>query len=346
MGCKALVPFFGAFFGYHQIRMAAISEPRPTASPVPLVDLRDVRSGYLDALLKEEAADWMGALDWDFVPSAELVQRFLGMRALTGFALPTTDGSQAAGYAYYVADEGKGLVGGLYVSEPYRTPDTETALLRAALDAMWRTPGLRRIEAQLMLLADPLSRPIPFAHVFTPHPRLFLEASLASVVSLPPRDPRLVVLPWTDSRRSDAARLISTAYAGHIDSQINDQYRSPGGARRFLLNIVEYPGCGTFFTPASFVALAPGGQGLAGMSLASIVSPGVGHITQACVAPLHRGSGLGYELLRRSMVSLAAHGCHKVSLTVTSANAHADALYRRMGFTPRREFAAYVWEQR
>ena len=45
------------------------------------------------------------------------------------------------------------------------------------------------------------------------------------------------------------------------------------------------------------------------------------------------------------MVSLAAHGCHKVSLTVTSANTHAAALYRRMGFTPRREFAAYVWQR-
>ncbi|MFM2126502.1 MAG: hypothetical protein RL328_2953, partial [Acidobacteriota bacterium] len=64
--------------------MAAISEPRPTASPVPLVDLRDARPGFLDPLLEEESAAWMGALDWDFAPSAELVQRFLAMRALTG----------------------------------------------------------------------------------------------------------------------------------------------------------------------------------------------------------------------------------------------------------------------
>ena len=296
--------------------MAAISEPRPTASPVPLVDLRDARPGFLDPLLEEESAAWMGALDWDFAPSAELVQRFLAMRALTGFALPSSDGALACGYAYYVADDDKGLVGGLFVSELYRTPENEAALLRAVLDAMWKTPGLQRIEAQLMLLDAPLDRPIPFAHVFSPYPRLFMEATLAGIVSLPQRDPQLVVLPWGDNRRSDAARLISTAYAGHIDSQINDQYRSPGGARRFLMNIVEYPGCGNFFTPASFVALAQGGQGLAGMSLASIVSPGVGHITQACVAPAYRGTGLGYELLRRSMVSLAAHGCHKVSLTV------------------------------
>ena len=127
-----------------------------------------------------------------------------------------------------------------------------------------KTPGLQRIEAQLMLLDAPLDRPIPFDHVFSPYPRLFMEATLAGIVSLPQRDPRLVVLPWGDNRRSDAARLISTAYAGHIDSQTNDQYRSPAGARRFLMNIVEYPGCGNFFTPASFVALAQGGQGARG----------------------------------------------------------------------------------
>ncbi len=57
-------------------------------------------------------------------------------------------------------------------------------------------------------------------------------------------------------------------------------------------------------------------------------------------------TGLGYELLRRSLVTLAAHGCHKVSLTVTSSNAEAAQLYRRMGFVNRREFAAYVWELR
>ena len=67
------------------------------------------------------------------------------------------------------------------------------------------------------------------------------------------RDANVVITPWSDTKRSDAARLISSSYAGHIDSQINDQYRSPAGARRFLLNIVEYPGCGNFFTPASFV---------------------------------------------------------------------------------------------
>ena len=69
-----------------------------------------------------------------------------------------------------------------------------------------------------------------------------------------------------------------------------------------------------------------------------------GHITQICVAPTQRGKGIGYALLRRSMLALAAHGCHTVGLTVTSTNTAAIRLYEQMGFKDRREFAAYIWD--
>ena len=107
-------------------------------------------------------------------------------------------------------------------------------------------------------------------------------------------------------------------------------------------------GCddGSFFQPASFGAADKTVGTLCGMSLASLVAADSGHITQVCVAPSHRGTGLGYELLRRSLVALAAHGCHKVTLTVTASNTEAIDLYERMGFTNRRDFAAYVWEAR
>jgi len=295
----------------------------------------------------------MTHLDLDFEPSANLVRRFIAMRALTGFVLPDSNAkdSRAGGYVYYVADEDKGLVGGLYVAPQHRAEDIENLLLTAVLDAMWRTPGLHRIEAQLMMLTSPFERTVPYASRFCQHSRQFMEIASSSIAALAPRDSTAAIMPWVESRRGDAARLIAQSYSGHIDSQINDQYRSQAGARRFLTNIVEYPGCGSFFMPGSFVALAGGprssaNQPLAGMSLSSLVAPGVGHITQVCVAPAYRGTGLGYELLRRSLVSLAAHGCSKVSLTVTSANDSAANLYRRMGFTNRREFAAYVWELR
>ncbi|MGH9559609.1 MAG: GNAT family N-acetyltransferase, partial [Bryobacteraceae bacterium] len=143
----------------------------------------------------------------------------------------------------------------------------------------------------------------------------------------------------------DTARLIASAYRDHIDSQINDQYHSPSGSRRFLTNIVQYPGCCAFFAPGSYAAADLTGH-LRWVSLASLVAPEVGHITQVCVAPEDRGKGLGYELIRQSLIALAAHGCRIASLTVTASNEPAIGLYRRIGFINRRDFAAYVWEPR
>jgi hypothetical protein len=116
----------------------------------PLVALRQVGAEQLAPILEEETSAWRKELDWDFGLSADLVRRFVHMQALNGFAL--VRGMRVVGYSYYVCEEGKGLVGDLYVMRNHRTPANEDELLRAMLDAMWRTPGVRRVEAQLMML--------------------------------------------------------------------------------------------------------------------------------------------------------------------------------------------------
>ena len=310
-----------------------------------VVDLRNISAVDMAPLLDEETVTWREALDWDFEPSAELVRRFVGMQALNGFAL--LEGARTIGYCYYIREEKKGLIGDLYVCERERTAERENALIEATLEALWCSPGVRRVEAQLLLLDSPLKRKVPFASRFKPYPRRFLEIPARQALELDAREPEgIAIAPWTEAQQDDSARLVAAAYRGHIDSEINDQYRSPSGSRRFLSNIVQYPGCGTFFPPASFAAFASnGGRGeLCGISLASLVARETGHITQICVAPSQRGKGVGYALLRRSMLALAAHGCRTVGLTVTSKNTSALHLYEQMGFTDRREFAAYVWD--
>jgi ribosomal protein S18 acetylase RimI-like enzyme len=152
------------------------------------------------------------------------------------------------------------------------------------------------------------------------------------------------VQPWHEASQDDAARLISRSYQGHVDSDINDQYRSLAGARRFLTNIVQYPGCGTFYPLASFVAADESSGRVVGVCLSSLVAQDVGHITQVCVAPELRGTGVGYELIRRSAVALLERGCGRASLTVTASNENAVRLYERMGFHTQQQFAAYVWD--
>jgi GNAT superfamily N-acetyltransferase len=337
-----------------------------------VVDLRKVSAADVAPLLSEEAAAWRNSLDWDLQSATGLVRRFVDMQALNGFAL--IEGTRPIGYSYYIRDGKKGLIGDLYVMAAERTPERENALLEATLEALWRSPGVHRVEAQLLLfgatrLSAQEQRRMPFAHWLQAYPRWFMEAPAADAFQLAAREPvGIAIAPWLEAKQDDSARLVAAAYRGHVDSDINDQYRSPAGARRFLSNIVQYPGCGTFFAPASFAAVASGNAAVAsgnaavasggaagassndsrgalcGISLASLVAERTGHITQICVAPSHRGTGVGYALLRRSLRALAEHGCSRVSLTVTAANQDAVRLYQRMGFTLRREFAAYVWD--
>src|SRR5262249_48808483 len=189
--------------------------------------------------------------------------------------------------------------------------------------------------------------PVPYSRWFKSYPRQFLEISLSSAAQLQAVDPASIAfLPWTESCHDEAAKLIANSYKGHIDSQINDQYRTPAGARRFLTNIVQYPGCGAFFGPGSFAAWDKTRRTMCGISLASLVAAETGHVTQICVAPQYQGKGIGFELMRRSLTALAAQGCSRASLTVTSMNASAVRLYEHMGFRHRRDFAAYAWEPR
>ncbi len=320
---------------------AALVDP----APPQILDLRSVDVESLAPVLTEQIVAWKAELDWDFGPSANLVRRFVNMHVLTGYALfARTDPTRAIGYSYYVCEDRKGLIGDLYVLKQYRSWEYENLLFQASLDGMWQTPGLERIESQLLMLSDTPNRRVPYPDRFQAFARLFLEAP-SSVDLVPHRTSSSIsIAPWTDTLQEATGRLIAGAYRNHIDSQINDQYRSAIGARRFLTNIVQYPGCGTFFGPASFAATASGI--LCGVSLASRVSHDVGHITQVCVAPSYQGTGLGYELVRRSMEALGARGCRAISLTVTSKNESALRLYRSMGFATRRAFAAYVWERK
>ena len=327
--------------------MAALPD-RYAGSPMPgsLIDLRDLQPEHLAPLLDQEIEAWKSGLDWDFRASADLVKRFVQVRALNGFAL--VEGgvgvAQVAGYGYYVVEEGKGLIGDFFVRPSSRTAGSEYRLLEAVLEGMWRTPGIRRVEAQLMMLESYDARAVPFSRWFRRFPRQFMETPLRGLALSPSPPSGALISPWAGHYNEEAARLIAASYRGHIDSQINDQYRSPQGALRFLVNIVQYPGCGMFFAPASFAARDRRTGELCGISLASLIASDVGHITQICVTPPHQRSKLGYELMRRSMEALQAHRCRSVTLTVTTDNEVARSLYERMGFRNKRDFAAYVWD--
>jgi ribosomal protein S18 acetylase RimI-like enzyme len=227
----------------------------------------------------------------------------------------------------------------------HRTIERENMLLAAALESIATHPRIARIESQLMMLEFSSSRSVPGAGQLSAFDRNFMRIDLRRA-TLPEGQVRRAVYidRWNDQHQDAAAHLIAAAYEGHVDSRINDQYRTPDGARRFLHNIVQFPGCGSFYRPASYSAFEPSRGLLCGVSLSSLVSQECGHITQICVSPDVKGTGIGYELLRQSLLALRDLGCRSATLTVTAANDGAVALYERLGFRTVRRFSAYVWE--
>lgn len=323
--------------------MAARMEASPAAHPARLVDLRQVSTQQIEPLLLEETSAWQDALDWDFGKSADLVRRFVDLRALNGCAL--LDDREVVGYVYYVLEEHKGLIGDLYLRARHRTPGRENLLLGRALEAIVSGSAVRRIESQLMMWPPDSVRPTALSQHLRTYERCFMQVDLLRAALPQGRVKRPLYLErWSDHYQDAAAQLIAESYAGHVDSQINDQYRSHAGARRFLYNIVQYPGCGVFYRPASFAAMDGATGKVVGISLASMVSPGAGHITQICVAPEWHGRGAGYALLRQSLAVMKNDACSTASLTVTASNREAMSLYERTGFVTRRRFSAYVWD--
>ena len=314
-------------------------------APFPeIVELTSLTVADLAPLMEEEISEWRRYFAWDFRPSADLLRRFLNLRSLFGYALRV--GRTVVGYSYHVCEGRKGLIGDFYLRRDYADPSNEMMLLGAAVQGLMLVPGLQRIESQLLLLNAPPAQTMPFSRFLSRHERYFMEVTRAAVIAMKPRPPssRMTFLPWSDAFREETAHLMAHSYRGHVDSEINDQYRTVPGARHFLTNIIQFPGCGHFSSKASVVAIDKVKGHVCGVSLASMVSETSGHVTQLCVLPDSRGTGLGYELMRQSMVRLVDLGCESVSLTVNDANTEALRLYESVGFSVTSLFPAFVWE--
>ena len=307
-------------------------------------DLREFRARDLEALLRAEEREWADLLDWDFRSSSDLVRKFIESNNLNGAVLVNSAG-QLTGYVYFVFEDGKGLLGDLYVLPECRSALPESQLINSAMEQIRQVGGVPRVEGQILMLSANLPRPDRGWPAFEIFQRAFLAMRLPCQTVAETRQipGHIAVEPWGAAHQEDAARLIPLTYESHVDSRINDQYRSVTGARKFLQNIVQYPGCGEFHDAASFSAFDRRDGRLCGMVLSSMVSETSGHITQVCVLPAHQGLGLGRMLLGRALAVLERNHCKTVSLTVTSDNRGARMLYERLGFRTVKKFGAYVW---
>jgi len=313
---------------------------------VEILDLRHFTSVDLRPLLEDEVQQWGRLLSWDYSGSAEMILRYVDSKILPGYA--AIDRGQIIGYAFFVYESNKGVIGDLFVANGSRSADpheVESRLLVHVIETLQQSPGIHRVEAQLLVHeTGVVARPF-VEQGFQRHARLFMVLPLGPTPKSPvPLHPEIEIRRWTEQDYQPAAALITTSYRGHVDAEINDQYRTLAGSVRFLTNIVRFPGCGTFDPDSSFVAVHKRARSLAGLILCSRVRHDVGHVTQVCVLPEHRSQGIGEALLAASAASLRQRSFSLLSLTVTEANTRAVDLYKRLGFDIKRVFDAFVWE--
>ncbi len=336
-----------------------------SAVQLEFLDLRHFSAQHLRPLLDEESALWSRRLRWDYRNSASLVLQYVESHLLTGYV--ALDQGRVCGYIFCVYENHKAVIGDVFASRDGVDESTAAAvegeLIDRLLETLQHTPGLVRVEAQLLLHPHGLHHESFAKAGFHLYPRLFMELDLRKSQSsraISPGTNGHIAAPCDDEYRtwlaSDfglAPEVIRASYAGHIDSEINDQYLSASGAQRFLHNIVRFPGCGIFEEQASWV-LAPrenqkndqeAGQKLFGLLLCSRVSAGVGHVTQLCVLPQYQRKGVGETLLNLCAESLLSHNCDAITLTVTEQNRAAVDLYQRLGYRARHRFDAMLWRR-
>jgi ribosomal protein S18 acetylase RimI-like enzyme len=275
-----------------------------------------------------------------------MILRYVDAKILPGYA--AVERGRIVGYAFFVYEGSKGVIGDLFVANGGRLPDrhdVESRLLLHVIETLQQSPGIHRVEAQLLVHeAGVVARPF-VEQGFQRHPRLFMVLPLSDALKTPPlMDPEIELRRWAEADYQPAAALITTAYRGHVDSDINDQYRTLSGSLRFLNNIVRFPGCGTFDPEGSFVAVHKRAGSLVGLILCSRVRHDVGHVTQVCVLSEYRSRGLGELLITATAGNLRQRNFSLLSLTVTEANTRAVNLYQRLGFDTKRVFDAFVWE--
>ena len=326
----------------------AVRNPIRPATGAEILDLRHFASADLRPLLDDEVETWGETLAWDYRSSSEMILRYVDAKILPGYA--AVERGSLVGYSFFVYEGSKGVIGDLFVS-PRRADvrAVEMQLLDHVIETLQQSPGVHRVEAQLLAHhTGEVAAPF-LSNGFQRFRRLFLSLKLAGAEGVPIAASRalkdVAIRRWTEQDYQPAAGIISAAYRAHIDSEINDQYRTNAGSLRFLNNIVRFPGCGVFDAEASFVAIHQPTNALIGLILCSRVRDDVGHVTQVCLVPEHRGEGIGEAMMAATCNALRRRKFNLLTLTVTEANHRAVDLYRKMGFEERRVFDAFVWEQ-
>lgn len=318
--------------------------PRRYNAPVRLQPLQSCTPAQLAALWDEEERYWSAELFWDYRPTREVLERYVGARLLPGFAL--VDADEVSGYTYFVADAPVAFVGNLYVRDGAAGPSTYGMLIEACARYLQTRSDVRRIEMQVFEFNFPFTS-VWMGLGFRPVRRRFMVCNLGEQTPLPPPaapPPDWEILAWRPSSLNAVADVVYDSYIQSPDAEICWDYRTPAGCRRFLSNIIANPACGRFSPEETRLLRDPEGN-LAAILLATRINPETGMIPQLSVLRRYQGRGLGGTLLLDYLRLCRRRGLARVALSVSEENRRALSLYERVGFRTHRPFHALLWDR-
>ena len=186
-----------------------------------ILDLRHFSANSLRPVLDREVRLWNERLRWDYRASADLLLQYLDSRVLPGFV--AIEEGRISGYVFCVYEDNKSVIGDAFAiplsGEAYSAVEIELRLLDTIIELLMNSPGVDRIESQLLLHPHDVHSPAFLRAGFQVYPRLFMErhlspsfagiASGALATSSQALPPGLELRGWRDDDFAPAGRLIA-----------------------------------------------------------------------------------------------------------------------------------------
>jgi ribosomal protein S18 acetylase RimI-like enzyme len=310
----------------------------PADASLQVADLRTVEAAELADLWEHELRLWRDHLRWDVSGRMATVRRLIDRGALAGKAVRLA--GRVVGYTSFGIAGRRGAISSFVLSPSWGTEAAAQALLRATVDEL-RRQGAQRIESSVVASACPWLAPAFERQGFRTYWRDFLRLELE-----PGRRPaetggEVQLEPWRDADLYEAAAILQAAYAGGVEAEMYELYRSAEGCQRVLDEILRQAVCGIPLVEASALARYRGRR--VGLIAVTQIAPQQAHLAQVAVLPEFQRRGIGRSLLDYSLARLTERRFATLSLIVSRANAHALKLYRALGFQTVLACPAFVW---
>jgi ribosomal protein S18 acetylase RimI-like enzyme len=302
-------------------------------------DLSSVRMADLEGLWRGEVGFWRTRLLWDVSGTFAALRRIQERGGLAGKAVRAN--GRVVGYASYGVAGQLGVMSGLAVLPEWRNTGVGPILVQASIEAIRRL-GVSRIETRFVSSDDVWLLAAFEREGFRTYWREFLRADLKQRREVVQAPAAVLLEPWQSTHLGEAAAMLQQAYAGGVDAEVHEQYRTVEGCHAILDAILNQGSCGILVPEASALARRRG-RG-SGFVLVTEIAPGQAHLTHIIVLPEYQHQGVGRYLLDYGLQRVAERRFETFSLIVSRANVRALGLYQGMGFQTVLAFPVGVWD--